>query len=125
MISQPVLFSLPLFGPIDPTAPTWIQVNLGRNAECSRHQLVITSTPDPPTAGTVKVRAIQRKSGLAPAHFDSRLDSVNMTSGSQIFVFYGFFDFLRFDFASFPAGTKLSAHLYSHLDSLLISGNAP
>lgn len=125
MIPDPKFLTKSLFTAIDPSVTTSIDVPLGVLAECARHQLVITCSPDPAVAGSVKVRGIGYQSGLAPAHFDSRLDAIDMTKGSQILVFYGLFTALRFDFASFGAGTKLSAHLVSHVDALPPSGNTP
>lgn len=118
------LLPLPLFTKLDPTTKASIDVSIKANNTCTRHQLTITCSPDPAAAGTVKVRGISSQSALAPAHFDSRLDAIDMTHGSQVFIFYGAFDGLRFDFASFTGGT-LSAALLSHEDELTISGNTP
>lgn len=98
---------------------------LGENANCTRHQLTI-SVVGGPTAGTVAVRGIQTGSGLDAAAFDSRLDAVDMsTLGTQAFIFYGFFEALRFDFTGFGGGEKISASIISQETDLLITGNDP
>lgn len=120
------LLPITLFTKLDPHGVTSLDVSIKANNTCTRHQLVITCNPDPAGAGSVvKVRGIAAQSGLAPAHFDSRLDSIDMTKGSQVFIFYGAFDGLRFDFAGFGVGGTLSAALLSHQDALTISGNTP
>lgn len=113
-----------LFTALEVTNGSGIDCPLKEQCECSRHQLVLFVSPDPSVV-TVKVRGIQRSSTLGPAHFDSRLDAINLNNGSQIFVFYGLFDGLRFDFSSVTGSPKVSAHLVSHSDELLNSGNAP
>jgi hypothetical protein len=116
------IFQKTLFSNRDPTV-SGIDVNLGEIKNCSRHQLVLSLAAGA-AAGTVKVRAIAYGSGLQPGNFDSRLDAVSMaTLGTQIFIFYGLFDGLRFDFSGFGAGLKLSASIASHQESLLIGNN--
>lgn len=125
-MAQPIkLFQKTLFTNVNPATSPGVDVPLGEIKNCSRHQLVVALAGGA-AAGTVKVRGIAYGSNLAPANFDSRLDAISMaTLGAQIFIFYGLFDALRFDFAGFGAGLKLSASIVSHQESLLLSGNAP
>ena len=97
---------------------------LGQNADATRHQIHLTVKPDP-SAGTITIKGIGRGGTLAPALFDSRFQSINMAQGSKIFVFYGSFSALHFDFAGFSSGKKVSAVLTSQAADLLISGNGP
>jgi len=124
VITDPKVLTLALFTNIDPHFLTEVDVSLKALNVCARHQLTITCTPDPAAAGVVQVRGIGFGSQLSPAKFDSRLDAIAMTGGSQIIIFYGMFDALRFDMSAFGTGTLLSAALASHQDELTISGNA-
>jgi hypothetical protein len=117
-----------LFTDVDPNTTTFLDVALGQNAEASRHQIHLTTKPDAST-GTITIKGIGRGAAagkaLLPAVFDTRFRSINMADGSKIFVFYGLFSGLRFDFAGFAAGKKVSAVLVSQTGDLLISGNGP
>lgn len=116
-----------LFRDADPTAGPKA-CPLGQNSEASRHQLHLTVTPEG-TAGIVRITGIGRgavpNKNLAPALFDSRFDAINMALGNRVFVFYGIFNELHFEFTGFAGGKKVSAVLVSQAADLLISGNGP
>jgi len=118
-----------LFTDVDPNSTTFLDIAMGQNAEASRHQIHLSVKPDP-TTGTITIKGIGRGNlptgkALAPAVFDTRFRSINMADGSKVFVFYGLFSALRFDFAGFAAGKKVSAVLSSQTGDMLISGNGP